>query len=182
MTGCDREPHLHVFAERAMWRWSYHDPAFGNGAGLHLRGAIAFPEVEEARSSATTAYPGIPIAEDQDEQSHEASDGGDPPKKHRCRRTVPAALAAAVLVATAVIILRQRAVDDHGPGRPERAGLRIEFGPGFRIRFPRRRPGVSAATRGSPARWSEDVIMVDLTKCSAALPRSSRARRVGGRR
>lgn len=116
MTGCRDEPHLHVFAERAMWRWAYHEPAGDDGSGLQLQSSIAFTDAEEARSAATAAYPGMPVADAADEQSGDVEEQ-QAATSHRCRRTVPAALVAVVLATTAVIILRQRAADrfaDHG--------------------------------------------------------------------
>lgn len=150
MTDCGRGPHLHVYPHRAMWRWTYHEPGGEDGRVLELRSSIAFPDAEEARSSATTAYPAVPVVDD--EQTDESTPDEESPKRHRCRRTVPAALAAAVLVVTAVIILRQRAIDDHGVGRAGRARPPIEVGPRFRLRFRPRRRRVTAASPGAAHR------------------------------
>jgi hypothetical protein len=55
------QPRLLVWSQGGVWRWTYHEAAL-NGAGpLRLDGSIAFPDAEEARSAAETAFPGVPV-------------------------------------------------------------------------------------------------------------------------
>lgn len=107
MTDCDHQPHLHVFAERSLWRWSYHEPAGDDRDELRLRSSIAFVDAEEARSAASTAYPGVPIAADDATEPEEAADDVGPMRGHRCRRRIPAALALAALLVAAAITVRR---------------------------------------------------------------------------
>lgn len=125
-----------------MWRWTYHEPSGEGGPdgsdadrGLELQSSIAYADAEEARSAATSAYPGIPVIDaDNDQQADDRAPEDDGPMRHRCRSSVPAMVALAVLVALlmwiVVIIVRQRSADDHA--RP---------GPRPRLRFRPVRPG-----------------------------------------
>jgi len=129
VTGCPRQPHLHVFADRAMWRWSYHEPPGGPTAdggrddataddGLRLESSIAFADADEARSSATAAYPGVPLASDGQQPPGAASQPA--PTTHRCRRGVLAALVTVVLATTVVIVVRRRVTEEWNlTGKPK---------------------------------------------------------------
>lgn len=107
MTDCERRAHLHVFAERSLWRWSYHEPAEEDRDELWLRSSIAFVDAEEARSAASTAYPDVPIAADESTEPAEASDDAELARGHRCRRGIPTALALAALLVAAAITVRR---------------------------------------------------------------------------